>query len=136
MSAIVIKFDSRTATNTDQFGRQIAVRKLSSDQIDKLKSILGEATSNEILWLLYVAICSVISINGKREKFPSTRWDLDCRVDRVEEQGIEAAIKGLQQLGAIVGDRQSGNCLWPHFNPGLRLADESAGKGKTLSRSN
>jgi hypothetical protein len=92
----VTVIDERHASVVDSRGRTIKVKKLSALDRVKLFRALGATDSeNRMLGSYASTAASVVELEGVPVPFPSTSLQLDALIGRLDEHGLEAAIRGL-----------------------------------------
>ena len=92
----VTVIDERRASVVDSKGRMIKVKKLSALDRVKLFRALGATDSeNRMLGSYANTAASVVELEGAPVPFPSTSLQLDALIGRLDEHGLEAAIRGL-----------------------------------------
>ncbi len=88
--------DERTATAVDSRGRAIKVRKLSAlDRVRLFRALGATDSENKILQTYAATAAAVTELDGAPVPFPSTSLQLDALIGRLDETGLEAAVRAL-----------------------------------------
>lgn len=77
----------------DKFGRTIKVGRLRPSEQTKIREM---GVGSAVMALQLVAM--VRGIDDEEWRFPKTRAELDARMDRLEDEGIEAVSEALPKL--------------------------------------
>lgn len=97
IDAIKRRYDE-TASETDAFGRVITVRRLRNSEQLKAVEMAGSDMSASTIRVA----CGLVSItdDGGTDdfKFPRSRAELDARLDRLDEEGLEALGEATKKL--------------------------------------
>jgi hypothetical protein len=91
-------------TVTDARGRQIILKKpgvLAQYRIIEVAG--GEAAKNEVWMSIVVPLIFVTSIDGDLIVQPTSRLQLDALIQRLDEDGLDAVMKGVK-ANFLVGD--------------------------------
>lgn len=106
-TAEVIRDANGTATITDERGRVLTVKKLSSLKKLKLQELIGASAAGIPSYMgTAVAACSVIRIDGQDVPWPATKLQFEAIVDRLDEEGIVAATVALADLMGVEVDEE------------------------------
>jgi hypothetical protein len=90
---------AREATIVDSRGRLLKIKRLSAiDKVRLFKAAGAVLSENRVLGGYYSTACSVTEIDGMPVPFPSTELQLDALVQRLDEDGLEAAVRALVGL--------------------------------------
>lgn len=89
-------------TVTDKFGRAIMVGRLRPSQ--QLKVSQFAEGGDESIKMNIRFVCMVREIDGDQLSFPRSRAEVDARIDRLEDEGLDAIVMSLPKLfGADTG---------------------------------
>ncbi|MBS0240371.1 MAG: hypothetical protein JSR89_18315 [Proteobacteria bacterium] len=106
-----------TILMTDKRGRYLLIRdEMPARQRIHLKGMMGPLASIPDVMNEVTMVCSVIEIDGEPQRFPQNRRELDAQIDRVENDGILAALRGKLKLNGIETD-ENGVPLSPEAIP-------------------
>ena len=96
--------DDRTATIRTSDGRMLTVKRLSVVEKMRLAKALGEHSGNDSYGNFAVVAASVREIDSMPIPFPMTTLQLEAIVQRLDDDGMESAIRALllavQRAGA------------------------------------
>ena len=99
----------------DMFGRILGVRRLKPSERGKLQGMTADLTGHTDAvnekgqpvkvphWVPYFISAAVCEIDGLPIPFPKNRAELDAIYDRLDEEGIEAALKAATRLSEVAG---------------------------------
>ncbi|WP_435018494.1 hypothetical protein TA3x_000468 [Tundrisphaera sp. TA3] len=97
-SQSIVKAANQVLTVTDALGREIGIRKLNALDRIKMFEVVGSENSSNQAYMIYAsAACHAASIDGEAVSRPATRLQLEALVKRLDEEGIEAILGGLQE---------------------------------------
>ncbi len=84
-------------TVTDNLGRDIVLRKPGVLAQYNIVKIVGQASSNEVYMAMVMPLIYVASINGEKVPTPKSQLEIDALIQRLDEEGIEAVMKGVEE---------------------------------------
>ena len=87
--------DARTATARTSDGRTLTVKRLSVVEKMRLAKALGEHSGNDSYGNFAVVAASVREIDSMPIPFPMTTLQLEAIVQRLDDDGMESAIRAL-----------------------------------------
>eukprot|EP01037_Dinobryon_pediforme_P012169 gene12169-12257_t len=97
-SAVKINPD-KTASITDEKGRLITVKRLSTLERMRLFRVIGGDASENRQYMGYAALAtSVTSIDGMSAPFPTSLIQLEAKVSQLGDEGFEAAAEAIASL--------------------------------------
>jgi hypothetical protein len=95
-------------TVTDSTGRAISVRKLTPfDCMQMSKVVGGESATNQMYMVYAMVAYSVKEINGETVVPPRTERELETIVQRLGEEGFEAASEAVGGFYAKMADKKA-----------------------------
>lgn len=104
-SAEIVNAANKTFTKVSEAGSVIVVRKLGPLQRMRLAEIIGAAAAQNPMYLgTATSAASVVSIDGDPVPFPASKRELEATVQRLDDDGIEAASAALAKLLKIEVD--------------------------------
>ncbi len=81
----------------DSTGRIITLRKPGVLAQYRLVELLGDAAKNQVYMGMVLPLLYVTGINDDKLKAPSTKREIEALIQRLDESGIEAVMKGVQE---------------------------------------
>ncbi|MGD0186794.1 MAG: hypothetical protein ABSC25_16290 [Roseiarcus sp.] len=91
--------DNRNAIIVDSRGRSIKIKKLSAfDRMRLFKAVGAEDSENRLFMSYANAAAAVTELEGLPVAFPMNQIQLSALVQRLDEDGLEAVVKGLVAL--------------------------------------
>jgi hypothetical protein len=87
--------DDRTVTTRTSAGKMLTVKRLSVVEKMRLARALGEHSGNDSYGNFAVVAASVREIDSMPIPFPMTTLQLEATVQRLDDDGMEAAIQAL-----------------------------------------
>lgn len=110
-SGEVVKASAPTKTVTTKLGRTLVVRKPSALNRLRLYEIIGPSAAQNRQYLGHAGLaCSVVSIDGEPVAFPTSKRELEALVQRLDDDGLDAAGFALAELTGIKVD-EDGNII-------------------------
>jgi hypothetical protein len=100
----IIKAATQEHTITDGRGRQIVLRKPGALAQFRLVEAVGASARNEVYMGMATQLLYVTSINGNEVPPITTKPDLEALIQRLDEDGVEAVFKAVQEHYATVAD--------------------------------
>lgn len=82
---------------TDASGRVITLRKPSMLAQYRLVEMLGESAKNQVYMGMVLPLLYVTGINDDKLPALSTKREVEALIQRLDEAGIEAVMKGVQE---------------------------------------
>jgi hypothetical protein len=92
--------DDRTATIRTSAGRHLTIKRLSVVEKMRLAKALGEHSGNDSYSNFAVVAAAVREIDSVPVPFPMTNLQLEAIVQRLDDDGMEAAPEGLIAVSA------------------------------------
>lgn len=97
-SAMIVKAATQQSTVEDSEGRTIGLRMPKPLQRLRFAAAMGEDSGNP-LWAGMVSLLMYIgSIDGDAVAVPSSKREIEALYQRLDDHGIEAATKGVQEM--------------------------------------
>jgi hypothetical protein len=82
---------------TDGNGRVISLKKPAVLTQYRLIEMLGDAARNQVYMGMVVPLIYVSAIDGEPVFVPTTKRELEALIQRLDEEGIEAVMMGVQE---------------------------------------
>lgn len=110
-AAEVVHAATQEAEVTDDRGRDLVVRKLTARKRMQIFAAIGpELSQNQSYWGMAMLAATVVSIDGDRVQMPSSRREIEALVERLGDEGLAAAGKGVSKMMGIELD-EKGNVI-------------------------
>ncbi len=91
----------------DSRARTLTVRKIGPRKRMMIFAAIGaELSQNQMYWGTAMLACAVVMIDGEHVPQPTSRREIEALVDRLGEEGLEAAGKAIQTImGVEIDDK-------------------------------
>lgn len=102
---IITRIDEKTATVLDLQGRTLKVRRLSAVEKMRLAKALGDYNENKTYSEYGWVAAAVREIDGHHVPFPINNLQLEAIVQRLDDDGIDAALRAVFSVNAAALDK-------------------------------
>lgn len=97
-SAVVVKAANVEVVIADAKGRKITLKKPGVlAQFKMIEMLGGAAAANQVFVNMVLPVTFVVAIDGESVSRCTTRNELDALIQRLDEDGIEAVMKGVPE---------------------------------------
>lgn len=104
---VITRIDEKTATVRDALGRTIKVKRLSAVEKMRLAKALGEFNTNETYSNYGWVAAAVREIDSSPVVFPMNNLQLEATVQRLDDDGIDAAMRAMFVVNAPALDKDA-----------------------------
>lgn len=103
----ITRIDDKTATVRDVQGRTLRVKRLSAVEKMRLAKALGEFNTNELYANYGWIAAAVREIDGLPVVFPMNNLQLEATVQRLDDDGMDAAMRAVFAVNAPALDKDA-----------------------------
>lgn len=105
-SAQLVREAAQEVTVKDARGRSITMRKPTALAQFRFVEVLGKSAANEVYYAMAMPLQYITAIDGNPEPALTTKSMVEALIQRLDEDGIEAAHKAILEHFGVIPDAE------------------------------